>query len=626
MLRAPRRSGALRCLSTAVVLSAAFASEIRADEPVVWTNVVGASASGNTITKTTSADAYDAGGASVNVIRDGSGYVEFSAIETNTYRMAGLGHGDADQGSGDVDFGILLGANQDMYVFEGGNYRGYFGTYAAGDRFRVEVQYGVIRYRKNGVVFLASGSPPPTYPLRVDVSLRSPGSTIGDARIGNLAWANEVGVTVSGSSLNKAGAAGWTSGAISANSIEAADGAMEFTATETNTTRAAGLSRGDTNQDVSYQVNATGSAKTFTYDANGDLTGDGDRTFEWDGANRLTAVNIGAHRSEFSYDGRDHRVRIVEKNNGVTTSDRRFLWCGPGICEERDATGAAVVRRYFSQGFEEAGAAFFYTTDHLGSVRELTDVTGALRARYDYDPFGRATKLAGDKNSVFQFAGQISHPASGLQLAAFRAYDASLGRWISPDPIDLLGGINRYAYVVGNPTDLTDPLGLQLPVPPVDPATIGYDAAITFFFIVSLMRATDPPAVPTSSPPSGPPTGMPPAPTTTGAPATPVPPPDPQGSSSGGTPLSPEEEAQMKAEHAAYSKRCSESAPAKLCECERLRWELQRNIDCLNGMKAWDEKWGARIGQRARHAESIANLERGISNLRTQIQERCGGQ
>ena len=52
------------------------------------------------------------------------------------------------------------------------------------------------------------------------------------------------------------------------------------------------------------------------------------------------------------------------------------------------------------------------------------------------------------------------HAASGLHLAPFRAYDAGLGRWISPDPIAENGGINLYAYCGGDPMACVDPLGL----------------------------------------------------------------------------------------------------------------------------------------------------------------------
>ena len=79
---------------------------------------------------------------------------------------------------------------------------------------------------------------------------------------------------------------------------------------------------------ATYEVDVTDAAKTFTYDANGNLTADGSRTFEWDARNQLVAVTVGTHRSEFVYDGLQRRVRQVEKDNGVTTSDTRVLWCG----------------------------------------------------------------------------------------------------------------------------------------------------------------------------------------------------------------------------------------------------------------------------------------------------------
>src|SRR5205814_10322105 len=38
-------------------------------------------------------------------------------------------------------------------------------------------------------------------------------------------------------------------------------------------------------------------------DANGNLTSDGTRTFEWDARNQLVAVTVGTHRTEFDYNG-----------------------------------------------------------------------------------------------------------------------------------------------------------------------------------------------------------------------------------------------------------------------------------------------------------------------------------
>ncbi len=210
-----------------------------------------------------------------------------------------------------------------------------------------------------------------------------------------------------------------------------------------------------------WQVVATsGTNQTLTYDPDGNLLNDGTQTYEWDAANRLTAVNEpGNLRSEFTYDGLSRRVKIVEKSNGAVTSTKNLLWCGTEICEERDASNN-VTRRYYPQGMQLSGSNYFYTRDHLGSVRELTDSSGVIQARYSYDPYGRRTKLSGALAANFGFTGDYWHVPSGLALTLYRAYNPDLGRWISRDPIGEDGGVNLYEYVSNNPTNGIDPLGL----------------------------------------------------------------------------------------------------------------------------------------------------------------------
>jgi len=108
------------------------------------------------------------------------------------------------------------------------------------------------------------------------------------------------------------------------------------------------------------------------------------------------------------------------------------------------------------------GVNYFYTRDHLGSIRELTDSTGALRARYDYDPYGRSTKLTGDLDADFGYTGYYNHTTSGLYLTWYRAYDPNLGRWLSRDPIAERGGINLYDYVQNNSILYSDNLGTAI--------------------------------------------------------------------------------------------------------------------------------------------------------------------
>ena len=50
---------------------------------------------------------------------------------------------------------------------------------------------------------------------------------------------------------------------------------------------------------------------------------------------------------------------------------------------------------------------------------------------------------------------------TGLHYNWNRYYDPDTGRYLSPDPIGLEGGLNLYAYVENDPVDLVDPEGLR---------------------------------------------------------------------------------------------------------------------------------------------------------------------
>jgi RHS repeat-associated protein len=191
------------------------------------------------------------------------------------------------------------------------------------------------------------------------------------------------------------------------------------------------------------------------------------RTNEWDGEDRLTAVNAGNQRTEFNYDGLGRLAGIRLLTNGIQASWRQFVWCDNQICQERDVTGA-VTKRFFAQGVKlETGVSagsYYYTRDHLGSIRELTDGSGNVRVRYAYDPVGRRTQLTGDVEADFGFAGMFWSSEAGLAIARFRAYDPGLGRWLSRDPLrkaEEKEGPNLYAYVANNPVNAVDPLGLK---------------------------------------------------------------------------------------------------------------------------------------------------------------------
>ena len=123
----------------------------------------------------------------------------------------------------------------------------------------------------------------------------------------------------------------------------------------------------------------------------------------------------------------------------------------------------------------------YYHTDHLGTPRELTDSEGHITWAATYKAWGNTAKIehpprlvtSADGNTLTQhweqqedpieqnlrFQGQYFDAETGLHYNRFRYYDPDCGRFISQDPIGLLGGVNNYQYAP-NPVAWIDPLGL----------------------------------------------------------------------------------------------------------------------------------------------------------------------
>jgi RHS repeat-associated protein len=138
-----------------------------------------------------------------------------------------------------------------------------------------------------------------------------------------------------------------------------------------------------------------------------------------------------------------------------------FVWEDDGKQEARNS-GGAITAQYFGLGEKISGTSYFYTTDQLGSIREMTDSSGTIHAEYAYDPYGRLSKLSETVRSDFQYGGYYAHGPSGLYLTRNRSYLPSLARWLSRDSLAKNSGMNVYAYVNNSPIINTDPSGLDL--------------------------------------------------------------------------------------------------------------------------------------------------------------------
>jgi len=148
--------------------------------------------------------------------------------------------------------------------------------------------------------------------------------------------------------------------------------------------------------------------------------------------------------------------------NPISADEKWYFWVGGNQPFEERNTSNVMTRRFFAQGEQAAnGDKFFYGRDHLGSVRELIDNNVQVQAQYDYDSYGRRTKVSGSLDTVVGYTGHHWHEKSGLYLTWYRQYDPNLGRWLSRDPIEENGGVNLYGYCENNPVNYVDPKGLE---------------------------------------------------------------------------------------------------------------------------------------------------------------------
>jgi RHS repeat-associated protein len=185
----------------------------------------------------------------------------------------------------------------------------------------------------------------------------------------------------------------------------------------------------------------------------------------------MTTSTVGGTATNYAYDGSD--IRISATTGGAATP---YLWdraCGGGTCGGTCGGGnVAHLVDDGSKGYLHAngvlaelttgGAARDYLADGLGSVRGITDNSGALVASADYDAFGAVRSSSGTQGT-FAFSGEQSDPTTGFLYLRARYFDPATGRFNAADTVQPNApgtqGWNLYAYVANNPTTWTDPSG-----------------------------------------------------------------------------------------------------------------------------------------------------------------------
>jgi len=197
----------------------------------------------------------------------------------------------------------------------------------------------------------------------------------------------------------------------------------------------------------------------YSYDANGNLTGDGTRTFVYDVENRLTRVTSAGDQTDIGY---DPLGRLYSTSNGSSVT--QFLYEADHLIAEYNGAGALQRRYVHGPGADEPvvwyeGATLtnksWLHTDERGSIIAASDSSGAATV-YQYGPYGEPSQWSGSR---FKYTGQVALPEVQLYYFKARVYDPILGRFLQTDPIGFKDDINLYAYTHDDPMNAVDSAG-----------------------------------------------------------------------------------------------------------------------------------------------------------------------
>ena len=216
----------------------------------------------------------------------------------------------------------------------------------------------------------------------------------------------------------------------------------------------------------------------LTFDANGNLTskvgGEEVTIYTWDPRNRLVRLSrsggsTGTVLAEFTYDAQNRRIERTLAIGSNPLETTRFVFEGLQVIAETKIVGALSETTYIlnGPGIDEIIARYsdastrIALTDGLGSVLALSSENQTLATQYSYSPHGETSETGELSANSNQYTAR-ENDRTGLYYYRARYYDPVIKRFISEDPIGLLGGINVRSYVNGNPISFVDPLGLAI--------------------------------------------------------------------------------------------------------------------------------------------------------------------
>ena len=193
-------------------------------------------------------------------------------------------------------------------------------------------------------------------------------------------------------------------------------------------------------------------------------------TGTYDFENRLTLIQYK------DSSGWDHQTEYTYNGNGIMTEkmvdgdESWYVLTGGLPSQERDGN-YDVIREYTwgpNDGggiggllsLNQGGQNYFYLYDGKGNVTAVIDSTQTVVATYAYDPFGKLMTKTGVLDQPYQFSTKPYDEKTGLSYYGYRFYSPEIGRWMTKDPLqEMGGGLNLYGFALNNPVNYADPTG-----------------------------------------------------------------------------------------------------------------------------------------------------------------------
>lgn len=215
---------------------------------------------------------------------------------------------------------------------------------------------------------------------------------------------------------------------------------------------------------ISYQYNSANRIQqagevTFDFDGNGNTIRKGNTTFSYDLWNNLTHLKSPDQVVSYTYDGLSNRRSRTE--NGQTTQyTLDILGMSRVLIEhlQEDKKNFYVYGLGLISRVDQDEKSSHYHYDFRGSTIAITDETESVTHSYIYDVFGETLSATEADYNPFRFVGKygVMHEADEFYFMRARYYDASIGRFLSEDPI---WSTNLYVYGGNDPVNSIDPNG-----------------------------------------------------------------------------------------------------------------------------------------------------------------------